>query len=50
MKKTTIDILDVDNDKVRTQQVERLRKLKSERDNKQVEEALNALTEVAHSG
>lgn len=49
-EKTHIDILDVDNAKVRTQQLERLAKLKAERDPKEVEEALNALTESAKSG
>ena len=49
-EKTTIEILDVDNAKVRIQQLERLKKLKSERDPKQVEEALQALTEAARSG
>jgi len=46
-EKTQIDILDVDNAKVRTQQLERLQQLKSNRDASQVEEALNALTEAA---
>jgi methylmalonyl-CoA mutase len=45
-----IDILDVDNTKVRTQQIERLKKLKSERDPAKVEQALKALTESARSG
>ncbi|MCD6019768.1 MAG: mcmA [Bacteroidetes bacterium] len=49
-EKTHIDILDVDNAKVRTQQLERLAKLKAERDPKKVEAALNALTESAKSG
>jgi methylmalonyl-CoA mutase len=49
-EKTVIDILDVDNAKVRLQQLERLKKLKAERNPKQVEEALNALTEAARSG
>ncbi len=49
-EKTHIEILDVDNAKVRTQQVERLKKLKAERDNKKVEEALSALTAAAKSG
>lgn len=49
-EKTTIEILDVDNAKVRTQQLERLAKLKAERDPKKVEDALNALTESAKSG
>jgi methylmalonyl-CoA mutase len=49
-EKTTIEILDVDNAKVRIQQLERLKKLKAERDPKKVEEALDALTEAARSG
>jgi methylmalonyl-CoA mutase len=49
-EKTTIEILDVDNAKVRTQQLERLKKLKAERDPKKVEEALVALTASAKSG
>jgi methylmalonyl-CoA mutase len=49
-EKTNIEILDVDNAKVRTQQIERLHKLKAERDTEKVEEALNALTEAAKSG
>jgi methylmalonyl-CoA mutase len=49
-EKTHIDILDVDNAKVRTQQLERLAKLKAERDPQKVESALNALTESAKSG
>jgi methylmalonyl-CoA mutase len=49
-EKTTIEILDVDNNKVRIQQLERLAKLKAERNNTQAEEALNALTESAKTG
>ncbi len=49
-EKTVIEILDVDNAKVRLQQLERLKKLKAERDPKQVEDALNALTESAKTG
>ena len=49
-EKTHIEILDVDNAKVRTQQLERLKKLKAERDPKKVEEALDALTEAAKTG
>jgi methylmalonyl-CoA mutase len=49
-EKTSIDILDVDNDKVRNQQLERLKKLKAERNSVEVEKALNALTEAAKSG
>ncbi len=47
---TQMDILDVDNTKVRSQQIERLKKLKAERDNSKVEKALNALTEAAKTG
>jgi len=46
-EKTTIEILDVDNTKVREQQLERLRKLKSERDETDVKAALDALTDAA---
>ena len=49
-EKTVIDILDVDNTAVRKEQVERLNQLKSERNSKDVEEALNQLTEAAQSG
>ena len=49
-EKTTIEILDVDNNKVRIQQLERLAKLKAERDNAQVEEVLKAITESAKTG
>ncbi|MGZ3921154.1 MAG: methylmalonyl-CoA mutase, partial [Bacteroidia bacterium] len=49
-EKTEIEILDVDNAKVRNQQLERLKKLKAERNNSDVEKALNALTEAAKTG
>ncbi|MFN8116825.1 MAG: methylmalonyl-CoA mutase [Bacteroidia bacterium] len=49
-EKTNIDILDVDNAKVRSQQIERLAKLKAERNPKEVEAALSALTEAAKTG
>jgi methylmalonyl-CoA mutase len=49
-EKTNIDILDVDNAKVRIQQLERLKKLKAERNSVEVEKALNALTACAKSG
>lgn len=48
--KTHMEILDVDNTKVRSQQLERLKKLKTERDPKKVEAALDALTEAARTG
>lgn len=47
---TEIELLEVDNTEVRLQQVDRLQKLKSERDSSAVEEALNALTRCAQSG
>lgn len=46
-EQTNIEILDVDNAKVREQQLERLAKLKAERNNAEVEKALDALTEAA---
>jgi methylmalonyl-CoA mutase len=42
-----IDVLKVDNAAVRAQQIEKLRRLRAERDPKAVEAALNALTEGA---
>jgi methylmalonyl-CoA mutase len=47
---TPMDILDVDNTKVRNQQIERLNKLRAERDPARVEEALEALTGAARTG
>ncbi len=44
-----IDILDIDNSEVRKQQVERLSKLKSERDNDAVKEALDAITKCVET-
>jgi methylmalonyl-CoA mutase len=49
-KEEPIDILEVDNEKVRLSQIERLKKLKSERNPDEVKEALNALTECAKKG
>ncbi|MBS1646170.1 MAG: methylmalonyl-CoA mutase [Bacteroidetes bacterium] len=49
-EKTDIEILEVDNTKVRTQQINRLQTLKAQRNTKKVEEALLALTEAAKSG
>lgn len=49
-EKTTIEILEVDNTKVRNQQLERLKKLKAERNNIDVEKALHMLTESAKTG
>jgi len=49
-KEDPIDILEVDNTKVRISQIERLNKLKAERNSEEVELALAKLTEVAKSG
>ena len=45
-----IEILDIDNTAVRNSQLERLAKLKAERNQKDVEKALNNLTEAAKTG
>ncbi len=45
-----LDILDVDNQKVRLSQIERLNHLKSTRNNKKVKECLAKLTEAAKTG
>ncbi|MEX0274501.1 MAG: methylmalonyl-CoA mutase [Flavobacteriaceae bacterium] len=44
-----LQILEVDNEKVRTQQVARLQQLKKERDGNKVQRILNRLTEAAHA-
>ncbi|MDP2357090.1 MAG: methylmalonyl-CoA mutase [Beijerinckiaceae bacterium] len=45
-----IDVLKVDNSSVRAQQIEKLKRLRAERDSKAVERALDALTQGAKSG
>ncbi len=45
-----VDLLDIDNTKVREQQVARLHRIRSTRDSKRVEATLAALTEAARSG
>ncbi len=45
-----IDILTVDNSKVRATQIEKLRRLKAERDPQRTDAALRGLTEVARTG
>ncbi len=45
-----IDVLKVDNSAVRAQQIEKLRRLRAERDPKAVEQALAALTHCAETG
>ncbi len=47
---SNIEILDVDNAKVREQQLARLKQLKENRDNEKVEQSLNALTAAAKTG
>ncbi|MFN3939278.1 MAG: methylmalonyl-CoA mutase, partial [Chitinophagales bacterium] len=47
---TQIEILEVDNTAVREQQIERLKKVKSGRNENAVSESLNALTQCARSG
>jgi methylmalonyl-CoA mutase len=45
-----IDILDIDNTAVRSSQIQRIKKLKAERNNAEVELALNAITKAAETG
>ncbi|TDT98581.1 heterodimeric methylmalonyl-CoA mutase large subunit precursor [Streptomyces sp. 846.5] len=45
-----IDVLKVDNSSVRTQQIEKLRRLRAERDEQACQDALRALTESARAG
>jgi len=47
---SNIEILEVDNTKVREQQLARLKQLKENRDNDLVQKTLNALTEAARTG
>ncbi len=49
-KEDPLQILDVDNQKVRTSQIERLNRIKAERDTKKVEKALADITECAKTG
>jgi methylmalonyl-CoA mutase len=49
-KEDPIDILEVDNEKVRQSQIERLEKLKAERDDSAVKESLSAITRSAETG
>ncbi len=49
-KEDPIDILEVDNTAVRISQIARLEKLRAERNNEEVQTALNALTVCAESG
>ena len=49
-EKSHIDILDVDNDKVRKEQIERIEQIRSTRDADKVKKALDDLTKAAASG
>lgn len=49
-KEDPLQILDVDNQKVRNSQIERLNRIKAERDSRKVEKALEALAECAETG
>jgi methylmalonyl-CoA mutase len=49
-KEDPLDILEVDNTAVRTAQIERLKKLRENRDEKAVQEALEAITACANGG
>ncbi len=49
-KEDTVDILEIDNVKVRESQIKRLNKLRSSRDDNKVMEALDALTHYAKTG
>lgn len=49
-KEDPIDILEVDNEKVRKSQLERLEKLKAERSESETQQTLNNLTKIAETG
>ncbi|MCC5908341.1 MAG: methylmalonyl-CoA mutase [Balneolaceae bacterium] len=49
-KEEPFDILEVDNEKVRKTQVERINRLKAERDSEAVEQSLKAITRCAETG
>ncbi|MDZ7720085.1 MAG: methylmalonyl-CoA mutase [Balneolaceae bacterium] len=49
-KEEPIDILEVDNEKVRKSQIERLKKLRAERNEEKVQQSLDAITECAKTG
>jgi methylmalonyl-CoA mutase len=49
-KEDPLDILEVDNSAVRQSQIERLKKLKAERNNEAVKKALDALAKCAETG
>ena len=45
-----VEVLDIDNTAVRQKQIERLKKIKAERDNDKVQKALDKITKVAEDG
>ncbi|MCS7204068.1 MAG: methylmalonyl-CoA mutase [Leptospiraceae bacterium] len=49
-KEVPIEILSVDNTAVRKRQIEKLNKVKAERNEEEVQQALNAITECARTG
>jgi len=49
-EKTDMELLEVDNTSVRNAQLERLKKLRDERNNDDVQSALNAITKCAETG
>jgi methylmalonyl-CoA mutase len=49
-EKSEIDVLEVDNVKVRKSQIERIKKMKADRNDEAVEKALEKLTKCAESG
>ncbi len=49
-KEDPIDILDVDNTAVRASQIKRLEKLRAERNNTEVQQALDAITKACETG
>jgi len=49
-KEDPLEILDIDNTAVRESQIKRLEKLKAERNNEEVQQALDAITEACRTG
>lgn len=49
-EKSTIEILDIDNSKVRLSQIERLKKMRSERNESETQKALEHLANIAKTG
>ncbi|WP_338777011.1 methylmalonyl-CoA mutase [Metabacillus sp. FJAT-52054] len=49
-KEDDLDVLNIDNTEVRNKQIERLQKLKADRDEAKTEQSLNAITKSAETG